>query len=146
MSKNGSNSVLRTCLVVCTAVSSHVTMSSLLQHWPVSTGSETALHEPLGIIKINFQLPKQITRINAFSFPLFWVVFVPLLSSPSELFFQPFSGLEQPEVESWWSLLQWVSGLGSIHNNSICKMRWEFLFGERGKAQRKNKSQFTAFL
>lgn len=79
MRKDGSSSLLRTDLGVCIAALSHVTMSSLFQQWPVSTGCKTALHEALGIIKINFQLPKQITRLNAFSFPLFWAVFVPLL-------------------------------------------------------------------
>lgn len=79
MRKNGSFSQLRSVLAVCTAALSHVTMSSLFQQWPVSTGCKIALHETLGIIKTNFQLPKQITRLNAFSFPLLWVVFVPWL-------------------------------------------------------------------
>lgn len=79
----GNMDLLRTDLGVCTEALSHVTMSSLFQQWPVSTGCKAALHEALGIIKISFWLPKQIARRNAFSFPFFfffWVVFVPLLS------------------------------------------------------------------
>lgn len=71
MRKNGSFSQIRSVLAVCTAALSHIITSSLFQQWPVSTGSKIALHETLGIIKTNFQLPKQITRLNAFSFPLF---------------------------------------------------------------------------
>lgn len=78
----GNMDLLRTDLGVCTEALSHVTMSSLFQQWPVSTGCKAALHEALGIIKISFWLPKQIARLNAFSFPFFFfgVVFVPLLS------------------------------------------------------------------
>lgn len=63
--------MLRTDLGVCTAALLRVTMSPLFQEWLVLAGCKTAVHEALGIIKINFQLPKQITRLNAFSFPLF---------------------------------------------------------------------------
>lgn len=54
----GKMDLLRTDLGVCTEALSHVTMSSLFQQWPVSTGCKTALHEALGVIKISFWLPR----------------------------------------------------------------------------------------